>query len=393
MIAYLLAIPPRLAAIGLLILLAAAPHAAAQTTITLRPIVQIGTSGPLTLGQVADVTGTDAERLSALEVVKESQSLPRADAGARHLELASVRHVLDAAGVNWGRVTLKGSACEIRLPVAAPAAPAPLEKKPTLQDRFACVDIDTVAPTGVTLRQALARRLSEHYECAPQDLRLAFSESDREKLERSTSEQRIEIMLGTQRNSARTPARVALYQGERVTFTGSFDVEAQVRRPVLVAAERLDRNDAVNASNTRTEERWIAPGTRTITSDDLGAQGLVASARLDPDELITLDQVQSPIAAKRGDIVWVHCLSGGISVRAKCRAMSTARDGELVTLRLENSKQTFQARMSGPGRAVKLADQAETQPARAADAAPDQVSPDLAPTEPGGSSQMGRIEP
>jgi flagella basal body P-ring formation protein FlgA len=63
----------------------------------------------------------------------------------------------------------------------------------------------------------------------------------------------------------------------------------------------------------------------------------------------------------------VHVLSGSVTVRAKARAMSNARDGELVQLKLEGSDRPLTARMSGRGRAVMVVDEpaAADQDARA----------------------------
>jgi flagella basal body P-ring formation protein FlgA len=60
---------------------------------------------------------------------------------------------------------------------------------------------------------------------------------------------------------------------------------------------------------------------------------------------------------RRGELVTVHCVSGGIVVKAKARARAEARQDEVIELQMDGSKKTFRARIVGPGRAVVNLDQ------------------------------------
>ncbi len=68
--------------------------------------------------------------------------------------------------------------------------------------------------------------------------------------------------------------------------------------------------------------------------------------------VVRVDSLEPPIACERGDLVKVHCVSGGIVVKAWARAQGQARDGEMVELLMTGSKKSFQARMTGLGVAV-----------------------------------------
>ncbi|MCA9292865.1 MAG: flagella basal body P-ring formation protein FlgA, partial [Phycisphaerales bacterium] len=58
------------------------------------------------------------------------------------------------------------------------------------------------------------------------------------------------------------------------------------------------------------------------------------------------------LAIRRGDLVQVHCLSGGLVVRGRGRAMANGRVGELIECKLEGAERSFLARVDGPGRVV-----------------------------------------
>ncbi|VAX36374.1 hypothetical protein MNBD_PLANCTO03-1779, partial [hydrothermal vent metagenome] len=72
--------------------------------------------------------------------------------------------------------------------------------------------------------------------------------------------------------------------------------------------------------------------------------------------MIRAEALEPPVAAERGDLVKVHCISGGIVVKAWARAQARAFEGEFVELRMTGSDKTFQARMTGRGAAVMSLD-------------------------------------
>ena len=86
------------------------------------------------------------------------------------------------------------------------------------------------------------------------------------------------------------------------------------------------------------------------------AIGQIAARMINAGATLVAADVTTPVVCKRGEIVWVHVLSGLVTMRAKCRAQGQAKDGELVQLKMDGSDQVFTARMSGPGRAVLIAD-------------------------------------
>lgn len=62
--------------------------------------------------------------------------------------------------------------------------------------------------------------------------------------------------------------------------------------------------------------------------------------------------LRAPMIIKRGDDVTLCCLAGAVELKSKAKALSSARDGEVVQLQVEGSKKTISARVSGPGYAV-----------------------------------------
>jgi flagella basal body P-ring formation protein FlgA len=356
--------------------------AAANTTVTLRSSVSLsesgvegGAGGPVTLAQVADISGDDAARLGALVLADSPAGLPRASEGVARLDSGTIRRVLEGAKVNWGRLTLNAGAGDCLVRFASPRVVVPdRAAKPEQKQAFEVVDTSVQGSgEGSTIRVAIARRLAEHMSVDADDLRLLFADEDGPVLDQVVGSRRLEIEPVAGPNSSRTPVRVFMYEGDRVVLSKSLDIQAQVRRTVAVATSNISRGDAVTTESTSTEERWVAPGAKVAAEAVMGG-GMLAAQRINAGQIVTEDAVEAPLAVKRGDVVWVHCLSGSVTVKAKTRAMQAARDGEEVLLRFEGTKDTIRARMSGPGRAVMLVDDSATTPTNQPSAEPVQSS-------------------
>lgn len=312
--------------------------------------IEDATAETIRLRDVAEVTGPLAETLGEIAVAKR---------GETSVSLGMVRSALDAARVHWGQVALSGSTCTVQLvrPAAeAPPRPVNTGRKP---DRPAQI-VDVSGPP--TVRTLIALRLSEQYGTEPGKLRIAFDPALDAYLDTPVEGRRVDVQTrgrgdggggGRTASAGRVTVNVAMYADERVESEKSITVEVLIERTVVTASETIGRGDAIAGGTLVEGVQWLAPSARTpATLAELS--GAVASRRIAAGQIIGREDVETPVIVKRGDIVWVHALSGPVTVKAKCRALGQARDGEIVQLKLEGSNQVFTARMSGRGRAVSV---------------------------------------
>ena len=132
----------------------------------------------------------------------------------------------------------------------------------------------------------------------------------------------------------------------------------EARRLVAVAAAPKRRGDDLGKDDFTVEQRWVALNAAPAPVDDIA--GASACSRLAPGQMIASVDITPPQVVAKGDQVTVHCVSGGVLVTARARAMAPARDGELIEFQSLDGKRRFQARVNGRGRAVMSADGAET---------------------------------
>lgn len=319
--------------------LAWAPAAAGQGTIALRGAARVEPGAPVRLGDVASLTGAEAEALAGLVLIPSD-----ARRGRDTIDTELVRRAIDerAGGTNWGRLTLGGASCVILPPQgAAPSAARPASTEPA------------VTVTG-TVRAVVADRLGRMLDASPTDLRLVFDDSDREVLGLPVGGRIVDVRpTGL---SERMPVQVTVYEvgGESIAAARTIRVGVQVRRPVVLAAVARRRGDLVGPGDVTGEFRWVGPATAAMTPDRV--VGSAVRSRLTPGAVVTPQDIEPPIVVDKGDLVAVHCVSGTIVVRLTARALGSARDGEVVRLQsLVDGERTFYGRMNGRGRAVAVA--------------------------------------
>jgi flagella basal body P-ring formation protein FlgA len=312
-----------------------------QTSIALRKDVTLSGPGPVTLGQLAEVSGPEADRLVDVVILDDGPAI-----GEARVELAEVRAALVRERVNLGRITLSGSAATVRS-----SEQVPVKAVEASSDQ---PGLDPDRPEAGTVHAGLNARLAELFAVEPSDLRLklpGLTAEQRALLSATSGGRRVEVHPGASGTSGRVPLRVEIYRGDRLEQTALLTAEVQIRHRGVAPSTAVTRQQALDDAMLVDSEAWRSPAD-AVPLGRGAVVGQLAKRRLDAGRLITAEDLQSPVVVSRGDVVLVHCLSGGVVVKAKARALAAARDGELVRLQLEGGGKTFQARVNGRGRAV-----------------------------------------
>ncbi len=324
---------------------------------------------PLRLGDIAEISGEDAERLSRLVVVEEPIA---ALGGERWLRigLAEVRSAMESASVSHTRHALSGSTCVVRvrgsqrvqteLPAGKP------ERAP-----------EVIALSGpATVRTATARRLAQMIGVEPGDLRILFAQGQEELLARPLAGLTAVIRPSNSGISERLRVDVTLLSGERVVAEGTLRGLVQVRSTIAVVTKRRTKGAILTPDDYRAEERWLDPALLGRAADPAVLEGSRATNRLDPGEVLRESDIEPPLAVRRNDTVTVITVAGGISIETRARVLRDAVVGERVRCRLDRGSETFDAIVDAPGRVVVLLDSA----AEASAIAPESGTPDAKST-------------
>lgn len=293
-------------------------------------------SAEVTLGQIAELEGADAEALG--DTVIATLAGERAT-----VSLEAVRRRLEEHGVNWADVSLCGySICRV----------SRLSSDPPLQtDSDAAVvsnprDEVTLA-SSMTLRDLLVARLEQVARGPAAQLRIAFDPRDAAQLGRSVFGQRFEVEPHKSAGLGRVLLRVRRYELEEVVEQFTITADVQRRALAVVAVDTINRGQTFIAGAFEVREVYLDDESVEPIADPKLLIGRVSCRLLRAGAIITPEDVRSAVMVKRGELVSVRCISGNLVVRLEARAAEDGAMGETIRLRNERSRENFTATVTG----------------------------------------------
>jgi flagella basal body P-ring formation protein FlgA len=326
----------RIGAVRVLVVAAFAAMAsiARADTVALKSFVRVAPGAAVTLGDVADLAGAEAEAVRGVVVVQN----PGEAGSSVPVDLPRVRDALKALPkLNLGRLVFSGGTCTVRvglpeaLPVASstpsrPAAPAIPQE--TVKDR-------------------VALRIASALSADPSDLNLSFE--DRFDLLATPVAGRTVAVQPTG-ISDKMAMSVRVYEGDTIVAQGVARVGVQVRRDVVVAKTTLARGTQARTDMLEADRQWLPATAQPATVAQ--AVGAVVRGRVEAGKIVMARDVEAPIIVKKGDLVSVDCVAGTVVVGTTARAKENGCDGQVIEFQALQSKKTFQARINGNGKAV-----------------------------------------
>lgn len=328
-----------------LLLALVASDAVAQGVVTLRPVARIEMGAPITLGDIASLSG-EAEALAKAVILESPMDTAGAD---RRLDitLEDVREALGARpGYSAGRMTLRGETCRVILRVAPKASePSSESSKPNVNP----------ASVGATLRDHLEAKLVQAFGVPMDHLQLQFSDADAALLATATEGWVVDVQpMGS---SATMPMRVTMYDEAGNIRDETVRVGVRILREVVRTTRAIRRGATLSPEDYETDSAWLAPDVPFIEPMAAGTIRLRRSTGA--GEMLTAAHAEQAEVIKRGEIVSVHVLSGTIVLRSPARALGAGRIGDTIEFEPLQGGGRFAAEVKAPGRAVAIAEAAQ----------------------------------
>ncbi len=311
-------------------------------------VIRLRERAVVSIGQVmlADVAELDPGTLALGGVVVASLQDKQTQVT---VTLADVRRALDERGVHWGRVSLTGfRACAIARDGVEPVAVAPVADGGDDAQPLANVEGEIDARRANTLEEIVIDRIAALAGVPRDELVVTFGEGDRKLLSASIVGARFEIEPLSGTGLGLVPVTIRRYRLQTgVTETLRVKAEAAHRTLAVVLKQGVSRGQTFAPGDVEVREVTItSPHGRPLTDVD-DVIGQTAAALLREGAVVYPEHLRSPVMVKRGQLVTVRALAGGLVVRTICRATEDGTLGDLVQVRNERSKQVLVVRVTG----------------------------------------------
>jgi len=326
---------------------------AAAGVIELRSEARV-TTASVRLADVAHLEGEAAVGLGEVEVATFDTRT-----GDLTLTSGEIRRALEDHDVHWGLVTLRGSrkltvtrevpaASEANDANAAEPAPIEAEAGAALANPVPPIEAESARTVRQLVRQWAEAQTGERGE----RLRISYRDPDDSAWSMREAGRRFELEPDTADALGRVPLTLRVYENNRPVSTERLFVDVAVRRSVAVAAKTLHRGQIITESDLTTSTQWLdSSRTRPVTepSKIVGQQ----TARLvRSGQIIENRDVRSPVVVKRGQLITVRALSGGLVVRTVARAKGDGAVGDVISVRNVRTRDEYQVEVCGPQEAI-----------------------------------------
>lgn len=308
------------------------------------------------LSDIAELNGPYASTLGDVVITKLT-----GPSRVIELNVPDVRRALDDAGVHWGKIDLQGGRVVIR-PRMQSNTEAPMamqtisltrpEAEPRDNGRLIQHRLVSEFADEATVRGAIGSYIAKGLRLPTDALQLAFDSRDKELLDITTAQYRIEVEAVSSLRSDRIQMVVRLWTGMRIDQNVSLTVLPLVRSDAVIAAKELGEGVKLTASDLMIEQQWVSPSRSGWFTSVAELNDRVLDRSVRAGERLAPKHLRKDIIIRRGDRAIVRCLVGGIVLSLEVEARQEGAEGELIEFRKLGERDTFFATVTAPGEAV-----------------------------------------
>ncbi len=329
----------------------------AQVQVQLHKAISVSDVTCLTLGDIADISGTNTVHLSTLAIPRD---LGTTAGDNRLIHIDELRKFMSTSrDVNFGAIALSGQSVRIRRVMDTPP---PVKTVSHAQPAHP-------APSGTSIRDVIPTRIALERNVSVDDLRVTFNDADREVLDASLEGRSWSITPTGE--SDNLPLQVRIYSNDQLVLAKSIRVRVEAKKEVAIALRAIRKGELIDPTLVKAETRWLPQSIQAASPNTV--IGKAARSQIGADSIIETRDAEEPIVVRKGERIVIDCVVDGVLVRSTMRAGSNARVGDVIVVQPltppksnrdksnkadKQSRQppqpeaTVYARISSPGRGV-----------------------------------------
>lgn len=181
------------------------------------------------------------------------------------------------------------------------------------------------------------------------ELDLAFTASDEVIINRAGAFKRLEVMPYDNTNMIGPVGfRISLYDENDHLMT-KLNINPVVLRKMeaMVLRENRGIGHIIRSSDLKHSPVWVGGEKKAYITNEKDCVGKELAREVTAGELLRSSDLLNPVCAKRGQMIWVACRSGALSVTLAVLAMENGRLGDTIKVQNRSSNKEFSVELTG----------------------------------------------
>jgi len=256
--------------------------------------------------------------------------------GSTYISVEQVQHALRRAGINLAMVIVTGSTrCAVSRPRQSAVPTQPVKRRGTP----AAAELTTHDSPGRTLRDAVVRAFQQRVPAHGGTVELQFGRTSPQVLKLSEPRYSFRVKIIAGRWLGRMiNVDVDVVSDGQTAQTVHLVANASLMRSVVVAKRPINQKENVSPGDVEVVERVFDQVDLTIATSIDAVVGQRSKRFIAPGRVIKVTDLELVPLVRRGQIVNVRSLVGGVEIRSAAKALGNGRLGDVVELRTGGRK-------------------------------------------------------
>lgn len=310
---------------------------------------------PVRLADLCELRGFDAKTELALRQAKVIQAPPAG--GSRLIHLDMIRSVVKAAGANMATVTLSGATqCAVTRPTVMPSSGA---RRSGTRGGSGITDGDTsMAPARLadarsdspfTLRKAVIHYFNAEFARYGGTAEVTFDRTSQQVLGLSGPDYEFRVRRRGGSPLGLTSLEVDVLAGGRTVQTVPLVVQVTMLGEALAARRSINQDATIRAADVHLVQITFTRLDKLGLDDSVLAVGQRAKRFVPAGALIEPSMLEAVPLVRRGQLVQLASISGGVRVVTTAKAAEDGLLGDVITVRaVDNKRIEYDAMVVGP---------------------------------------------
>jgi flagella basal body P-ring formation protein FlgA len=178
---------------------------------------------------------------------------------------------------------------------------------------------------------------------------MLFSSNDELLISKVGAFDRVEVFPYDNKRMVGTVGLRIVFYDDKKRENGKASINPVILRKVdvFVMNNNVKRGQIISKYNIKTVPIWIGEGKKDYVTAEKNCIGRELARNVNHGDIIRGSDLLNPVCAKKGDSVWVECLSGSLAVRLVVTALEDGREGDFIKVMNRASKSTFRVELTG----------------------------------------------